>query len=145
MKKIKFLVPVLLVLMLSAVAMPVLAIGPRKAAEVENNPNLTIGPSGVPVLDTPSGVHNLWQDSTGYFGHYVSASNAKGIINNALIVGTDVTLSYLAAHTSELENRWLYFSHSWFTLFLYYSGVPDYEEVADRYPDGIYLLIVYVG
>jgi hypothetical protein len=144
-KKVKILIPALLVLILSALALPVMATGPQQAAEVGNNPNLTIGSSGEPVLDTPSGIHNLWVDSEEYFGHYINASSAKGIMNNAVIVGTDVTLSYLLYHLSEYENRWIYFSYAYFYAFLYYTGVPNYEEEAGRYPDGIYWHIVFVG
>jgi hypothetical protein len=147
MKKVKMLIPALLMLTFSALAMPVMAFGPQQAAEVKNNPNLTIGSSGEPVLDTPSGIHNLWVESEGYFGHYINASSAKGKMNNAVTVGPlgDVTLSYLLAHLSEFENRWLYLNQQVFYYLLVASGVSNPSEVASRYPDGIYWHIVFVG
>jgi len=149
MKKVKFLVPALLVLILSVVAMPVMAIGPFQAAEVGNNPNLSL-PAGNPTLDTPSGVHNLWGEFTGIFNHWINASKGEGKMNNAVIVGpnADVTLSYLLTHLSEYENTWIYFSQIGFKAFLIYGqGIPaeEAEELASIYPDGIYWHFVYVG
>jgi len=146
MKKAKYLISALLVLMLSAVAMPVMAIGPEQAAEVGNNPNLSI-PTGNPRLDTPSGVHNLW---TSVFNHWIDASKGGGKMNNAVIVGptADVTLTYLLKHLSEYENTWIYFTQIGFTAFLIYGQGMDpdeAEDTAELYPDGIYWHFVNVG
>ena len=146
MKKAKYLISALLVLMLSAVAMPVMAIGPEQAAEVGNNPNLSI-PTGNPRLDTPSGVHNLW---TSVFNHWIDASKGGGKMNNAVIVGptADVTLAYLLTHLSEYENTWIYFSQTAFKYFLIYAQGMTAEEAgaaADLYPYGIYWQYVTVG
>ncbi len=147
-KKVKILIPGLLLLMLTAAAMPVMAIGPEQAAEVDNNPNLSIGTSTDSViLDTPSGVHDLWIQSSGHFNHWINASVGGGKINNAVTVGptADVTLAYLLTHVSEFENRWIYFSQSIFSVYLRFTDVPDYAAVAAQYPDGIYWHFVYVG
>ncbi len=146
MKKAKYLISALLVLMLSAVAMPVMAIGPEQAAEVGNNPNLS-SPRGNPVLDTPSGVHNVW---TSAFNHWIDASKGEGKMNNAVIVGptADVTLAYLLTHISEYENTWIYLSQIGFKAFLIYGQGMDPDEAEDAaafYPDGIYWLFVDVG
>jgi hypothetical protein len=146
MKKVTILIPALLMLMFSAVAMPVMAIGPQQAAKVGKNPNLTI-PEGNPVLDTPSGIHNVWAESESVFNHWVNASKGKGKMNNAVPVGPfeDVKLGYLLAHPSEFENKWLYLNQQVFALLLPYTGVEDPEEIASLYPDGIYLHVTYVG
>ena len=132
MKKAKYLISALLVLILSAVAVPVMAIGHTR------------------TLDTPSGVHNVWIEDTGHFHHWINASKGEGKMNNAVIVGpnADVTLSYLLTHLSEYENTWIYFSQIGFKAFLIYGqGIPaeEAEELASIYPDGIYWHFVYVG
>ncbi len=139
-KKVRVLIPLLMALMLCVVAVPVVASGPLQAWEVGHNPNLSIGPSGNPVLDAPSGVHNVWSQSTGAFNHWITASMGGGKINNAVTVGLtgDITLPYLFAHLPEFENKWLYFSQTTFRTYLFYSGYADYEAEAARYPDGIY-------
>lgn len=147
MKKAKYLISALLVLILSAIAMPVMAIGPEQAAKVGNNPNLSIS-NGL-ILDTPSGVHNLWTESN--FNHWITASKGEGKMNNAIIVGPpptgDVKLADLIANKAEYENVWIYFSQTMFRLFLKGSGMSDDEAVAaaSQYPDGIYWHFVYVG
>ncbi len=133
--------------MLCVVAMPVMAIGPERAAEVGNNPNLS---GNVPVLDTPSGVHNVWS-STGYFNHWINASKGGGKMNNAVIVGlgpnADPNLGDILANKAEYENTWIYFSQTVFRAFLKVSGASDSEATAEasKYPDGIYWHFVYIG
>lgn len=146
-KVLVLLVPVLVLSMLLTVP-AAMAIGPDQAAEVGNNPNLSI-PTVNPILDTPSGVHNLWT-STGHFDHWINASKGEGKMNNAVIVGptADVTLLYLLTHVSEYENRWIYFTKIGFKAFLIYgNGFTEEkaEEEASLYPDGIYWHLVYVG
>ena len=108
---------------------------------------IAIGPAS-PVLDTPSGVHNVWS-STGYFNHWITASRGGGKMNNAIIVGPpptgDVKLTDLLANKAEYENMWIYFSQKLFLAFLKASGVSDPEAEANKYPDGIYWHFVYVG
>jgi hypothetical protein len=132
-KKVKIFIPALLLLMLSAAAMPVIAIGPNQA-----------------VLDTPSGVHNVWS-STGYFNHWINASKGGGKMNNAVIVGlgpsADPNLGDILNNKAEYENTWIYFSKTVFRAFLKLSGATDSEAEAEasKYPDGIYWHFVYVG
>lgn len=137
MKKAKYLISALLVLMLSAVAMPVMAIGPEQA-----------------VLDTPSGVHNVWTESQ--FNHWINASKGGGKMNNAVIVGPPPTgdvklvdlLNALSTDPSEYENTWIYFSSTFFKLFLINGQNMDpeqAEDAAELYPDGIYWHFVMVG
>jgi hypothetical protein len=144
-KVLVLLVPVLVLSMLLAIPAAI-AIGPEHAVEVGNNPNLS-SPRGNPVLDTPSGVHNVW---TSVFNHWIDASKGGGKMNNAVIVGptADVTLAYLLTHLSEYENTWIYFSQTAFKYFLIYAQGMTAEEAgaaADLYPYGIYWQYVTVG
>ncbi len=145
-KVLVLLVPVLVLSMLLTLP-AAMAIGPDQAVEVGNNPNLSSGSGGHPVLDTPSGVHNLW---TSVFNHWINASKGEGKMNNAVIVGLGPTaphpnLGYLLTHISEYENTWIYFSQTVFKYFLIYA--QDYTEeeatnIAALYPGGIYWLFV---
>ncbi len=148
-KVLVLLVPVLVLSMLLAVPAAI-AIGPTHAAEVGNNPNLSSSERGNPVLDTPSGVHNVW---TSAFNHWIDASKGEGKMNNAVIVGLGPTaphpnLGYLLTHISEYENTWIYFSKTVFKYFLINAQGYTEEEAANAaalYPDGIYWLFVDVG
>ncbi len=145
-KVVLLLVPVLIMSMLLVVP-AAMAHGPEQAAEVGNNPNL---PGNSPVLDTPSGVHNVWS-STGYFNHWITASKDGGKMNNAVIVGlgpnADPNLGDLLTNKAEYENTWIYFSQTVFRAFLKVSGASDAEAAAEasKYPDGIYWHFTYVG
>ncbi len=138
-KLLVLLVPVLVLPMLLLVPTAI-ATGPEHAAEVGNNPNLS-SPRGNPVLDTPSGVHNVWTESV--FNHWIDASKGEGKMNNAVIVGptADVTLAYLLTHLPEFENTWIYFTQIGFKAFLIYGQGMDPKEAEDNaslYPGGIY-------
>ena len=140
-KVLVLLVPVLALSMLLLVPTAI-ATGPDQAAEVGNNPNLN-SPSGNPVLDTPSGVHNVWSVSTETYSHWIDASKGEGKFNNAVTVGpaADVTLAYLLTHLSEYENKWIYFTQIGFKAFLIYGqGMTeeDAAEAASFYLNGIY-------
>ncbi len=144
-KVLVLLVPVLVLSMLLTLP-AAMAIGPDQAVEVGNNPNLS-APSGSPILDTPSGVHNVWSVSTETFSHWINASKGEGKMNNAVIVGptADVTLQYLLTHISEYENTWIYFTQIGFKAFLIYGNgftAEEAEDAASLYPDGIYFHFV---
>ncbi len=148
-KKVLVLLVPVLVLSLLLLVPAAMAIGPEQAAEVGNNPNLSI-PGANPVLDTPSGVHNVWSESAGIFNHWISASKGEGKMNSAVIVGPsgDVKLTYLFAHLSEYENTWIYFNQLVFKAFLINGqGMTEQEagDTAALYPDGIYWHFVFVG
>jgi hypothetical protein len=144
-KKGNILIPTLLVLMFSMVAMPVMAIGPQQAAEVGNNKHLILDEYNDPILDTPSGVHDVWVESTLAFSHWINASKGEGKMNNAVIIDSQSSLIYLLQHPYEYENRWIYFNQYWFAVSLMIGGEPDYLEIASQYPDGIFWHFVYVG
>jgi hypothetical protein len=144
-KVLVLLVPVLVLSMLQVVPAAI-ARGPDQAVEVGNNPNLS-APRGSPILDTPSGVHNVWSVSTETFSHWIDASKGEGKKNNAVIVGptADVTLGYLLTHLSDYENTWIYFTQIGFKAFLIYGNgftEKEAEDEASLYPDGIYWLFV---
>ena len=143
---------------------PVLAAGPTKAAEVGNNPNLGLNPEGEPYMDNPSGSRRAWDSNSIVFWLY--ASNAKGIMNNALVADIS-TLRALGTDSEELNNVWIYLSgehygntfnnpidnpdvgsHGMFYWMLRGLGFPHAYALAvalDRAPDGFYFRMHSLG
>lgn len=115
MKGAKILIPMVLVMMFSAAAMPAMAIGPQKAAEVGNNPHLTyiVGPGGgeVTFLVTPPDISFVWinrEIKTDIVFLFFNAEIGKGKMNNALVANGANLLSILSS-TGHL-NEWIYLS-----------------------------------
>jgi len=116
MKKVKILIPGLLVMMLSAIAMPVMAIGPQQAAEVGNNPHLTyfVGTAGAELtfLETPRDVSFLWinrETQPDVIFYFITAAIGQGRMNNAIVASGANWLDIVLNPTNYL-NKWIYLS-----------------------------------
>ncbi len=163
MKKTVIFFSVLTLLMLTATIAPVLALGPINAAEVGGNPNLSLLGDNV-ALDNPSGSRLTWDEDSK--SHWLDASEAKGVMNNA--VEADInTLLVMGAGTGEFENKWIYLSgenygktwdsptdvpdrgsHGMFYWMLRFLGFPHSYALSialTRAPNGFYLMVNHVG
>jgi len=159
----KVLVIVVALMALAMLATPVLAIGPENAAEVGNNPNLSIL-AGHPVLDNPSGSRIVWSEDS--ISLWLDASEANGVMNNAIIADIS-TLFAMGTSPYPFENKWIYLSgehygntwnnpvddpdsgaHGMFYWLLRFIGFPHSYALAtalNRAPDGFYLKINHIG
>ena len=115
MKRAKILIPAVLVLIFSAAAMPVMAIGPQQAAEVGNNPYLTyfVGPGGgeVTFLGTPPDTSFLWINREilpDIVFLFFNAEIGQGKMNNAIIANS-VNWQSIISPTG-YWNEWIYLS-----------------------------------
>jgi hypothetical protein len=115
MKVAKILIPAVLVLMFSAAAMPVMAIGPQKAAEVGNNPHLTyfVGPGGgeVTFLETPPDTSFLWinrETQPDIVFLFFNAEKGQGKMNNAIVANGTNWVSIISS--TGYWNDWIYLS-----------------------------------
>ncbi len=160
MKKIIVLVFAFSFLITSCAVAPVLAIGPTKAAEVGNNPNVFINPvNQKTALNTPNGDHSAL-DRVTWFGNtvflYLNVSNVKGL-NNAIIADIS-TVETMIADPSYFENKWIYLSgensgnafngHGMFYWWIRANGFSDEQALASilaRNPEGGYVKTNYVG
>ena len=79
----KFLGISVFLVVVALLVSPVVAIGPKKAAEVGNNKNL-MGGSGSVINDNPSGNTLLW-GAQGRILLSMIASKGEGRMNNAII------------------------------------------------------------
>ena len=163
MKKALIAFLVLASFMISVMVTPAMALGPLNAAEVGNNPNLSIL-AGNPVLDNPSGSHVVWSEDSKSF--WLDASEANGVMNNAIIADIN-TLFAMGASPYPFENKWIYLSgeyygntwnnpndnpdrgtHGMFYWLLRALGFPHsyaLNVALTRAPDGFYLKINHIG
>ena len=97
-------------------ATPVMAIGPFNALDVGKNKNLE--PKGPAVINHRGGEGSgvlFWMLGTSG-DHWVkwefqdTASQAKGIMNNAIIAEGPPSFSYFMTLAQENENKWIYLS-----------------------------------
>ncbi len=159
-----------LLITVSAVA-PVLAIGPNKAADVGNNPNLVINPANQKTyLNTPCGDksaldRNTWYGNTIFL--YLNASNNNGIINNAIIADIN-TVKGMISNPKDFSNKWIYLSgenngntynnptdspdvglhgmfYWWIRLGAGFSHEDALASIAARNPDGGLVKLNFVG
>ena len=158
----KFLGISVFLVVVALLVSPVVAIGPKKAAEVGNNKNL-MGGSGSVINDNPSGNTLLW-GAQGRILLSMIASKGEGRMNNAIIANF-ATLSVIFSNP-EYANKWIYLSGDggsnieqfafatgpyatlgshgilfWFTLFAFGSLGAAQNDVLEH-PDGIYLQII---
>jgi hypothetical protein len=115
----KILVVTIVILAAAILTTPVMAIGPFKALDVGNNNNL--GSSGPGVMNHRGGEGGgliYWMMGTSG-EHWVkwefqdAASQAKGIMNNAIIAGYSGAQNGLMPYFMSLgenENKWIYLS-----------------------------------
>ena len=163
MRKTAVVVLVFALSMMLATFAPALAIGPKNAAEIGNNPNLGIL-AGHPTLDNPSGSHIVWSEDGKSF--WLVGSLAKGVITNA--INADInTLITMGANPDEFENTWIYLSgevygntwdnpddspdrgeHGMFYWMLRAIGFPHGYALTvalTRASDGFYLRLNHIG
>lgn len=102
-------------LAIAMLASPVMAIGPQKAAEVGNNPNMvTDGTGGLAFMSNAGGNTFMWfnNQASEYYGmiyHDGDASTGEGRINNALVV--DLATFYdMDVHPEKYYNIWMFYS-----------------------------------
>lgn len=117
MKKSIILLSLVTFLTISAVVIaPATAIGPSQAAAVGNNPNLiTQGPIVMNIKGEGDG-SNTWHWAA--MGHYwgrmkwLSASQAEGLINNAIVAvkpeGMSITAYIAVLGSRDYDSQWIY-------------------------------------
>lgn len=163
MRKVAALVLALALLMMLGAVVPVLAIGPTKAAQVGHNPNVFINPSNQKTaLNTPRGDKSAldritWLGNTVFL--YMNVSNVKGIMNNAIIADKD-TVDAMNANPENFDNKWIYLSgenngnqHDGHGMFYWWItspqvGFPEADAVASilaRNPEGGFVKTNYAG
>jgi hypothetical protein len=118
---------------LAILVVPVLAIGPRKAEEVGNNPNLTLADSRILVnhRGEASGIIYTWYTTKGFWEKwsFFDANDGQGKSNNVIEFDISTAIQYSADRAAFLidaptfnENKWIYLS---------YDGEPDSFQLAD--------------
>ncbi len=104
---------------LAMLATPVIAIGPLQALEVGNNKNLSsiVGTTGVENLrgSADGSIFAFWTGQVWVRWVFQDASQAKGLMNNAVIAQYSGAPSGMAAYfetldSEELDNKWIYLS-----------------------------------
>ena len=145
-------------------ATPVMAIGPKQAVEVGNNPNANTFQSTW-AIETPSHVRISW-DPNGEIILWRNANPNQGIMDNvAFVINTGLTLTYYAQHTAEFEGVWIYWSGEYaggtwisplassegshgaiYWLHRVYGFSPaESLEIALERPYGAYMRFLFVG
>ena len=160
MKKAATAIAALTFLMMFTTITPALAVGPTRAAQVGNNPNVFINPvNQKTALNNPLGEkcaldRITWLSNTIFL--YVNVSNVNGL-NNAIIADIN-TVNGMIANPSLYENKWIYLSgenagnnyngHGMFYWWIRSQGFSDEQALAsilERNPDGGYVKTNYIG
>ena len=161
MKKEAVFVLAFALLIMSAAAVPVLAVGPNKAAEVGHNPNVFINPTNQKTALNASNGDQSALDRITWYGNqiilYKNVSNSNGILNNAITADINV-VNAMNSNPNEFVNKWIYLSgensgnsyngHGMFYWWIRSQGFSDeaaLASIAARNPDGGLMKFNYVG
>jgi hypothetical protein len=91
-------------------ATPVMAIGPKQAAEEGNNPNLAVMFGGVVNKRGAANGTNVWASAGNYSVEWKwrDPLEAKGLMNNALdVINTTLLIQYMSG---KYDNKWMFLS-----------------------------------
>ena len=121
-------------------APPVMAIGPENA--VEENPNLMALPYGIglyPPDGTRQAMNNEWLLSLEPQGHDMWMDAARYHIGNAIIIPNTPPVAGQVYNTDN-ENKWFYLNQDVFAVMLGVWGFPSQiiPFIVAQYPQGIY-------
>ena len=123
---------------LTVMSTPVFAVGPVKT--VGKNPHVEIHGFNTQMW-LPSGVMNEWIENPMLPGPVVVTVKdaAKFQIKKALVIDNPV----MAGMVFGMENKWTKLSKETFGAFLAMIGFDP--SLADRFPQGIYMQLIYIG
>jgi len=130
------------VLAVAMLATPVLAIGPKKTEG--KNPHVEIHDFNTQIntqMWLPSGVMNEWIENSSLPGPIVVTVKdaAKFQIKKAYVIDDPAMIGMVFG----MENQWVKLSKEALAIFL---GIVGFDPaLAEGYPDGIYIQMVYVG
>ena len=133
----------------------VMAIGPLKALEVGNNPNVDgFVALGVVMLDDVGPNNIMWVTPLGMIISLPDARKGDGRMNNAIIADHDTVVD-MQANPAAYDNKWVYLSgtegaqwngHGMF----YWAILPRFGPIASaaleqEYSDGVFQMTHKVG
>ena len=129
MRRIAVVVAFFALLLVASAVASAIALGPTKAAEVGNNPNVFINPANQKTaLNTPRGDKSALDRITWFENQiiiYKNVSNSNGITNNAITADID-TVNGMIDNPQDYENKWIYLSGE--------NDVNTYDDPSDS-PD----------
>jgi len=151
-------------LAVTMLATPAMAIGPKHAVQVGNNPNTDTFQSTW-AIETPSHVRISW-DPNDKIMIWRNANPNQGIMKNvAYVINAGANITYFNQHSAEFEGEWIYWSGeymggTWSSLLvpsegshgaiywlhrLYGFSPVDSLEIAMERPYGAYMRFHFVG
>jgi len=144
-----------LVLLATPFVGTVMAIGPLKALEVGNNPNVAgFIALGVVMLDDVGPNNIMWVNGLGLIVSLPDARKGGGRMNNAIIADHDTVVD-MQINPEAYDNKWVYLSgtggeqwngHGMF----YWMALPMFGPIASaaleqEYSDGVFHMTNHVG
>ncbi len=117
-KKVKILIPTLVILLLCVVAMPAMAIGPYQAFQVDHNKNLTTFGAALGNLrgGAAGSIYWIWVEADQHWikWQFQDPQQAKGLLSKAIVAqypGSGTLSAYFTYLSGdELDNMWIYLS-----------------------------------
>jgi len=150
----KLLMPIMVLLVLSAMVTPVMALGPQKATK---NPHREEPAPGEVEFFLPSGVGNGWNvnPELGIMDHWHFKDASKFKIRNAPALDFNELLDLFLLSDLTYENKWCFMELG--VLFALVDFMVDADMIPEelgeqmkaefeaKFPEGMYFMFVNVG